>query len=192
MSQAQIALIISGLSLLVALTALYRAELRGPNLKLVILQSPTSWQPHWQWKSPTQGRWELYVSFSGWLAVVVENSGPRSGVIFDPRYRVEPVPEPFKAEVLISLEGLTQTVAGKASESISCQIMFSRENVTIAEALRAFVPDGPDFQATIIYKANRAPFGRIRSGNASQTVSRKPLSDCVKEWARNPPPPPLT
>jgi hypothetical protein len=186
------ALIISGLSLLVAFIALYRAELRGPSLKLSILRAPASWTAAASYRSPEMGRWEMYLHVSGALPLVVHNSGSRSGVIFDLEYDIDPIPSPFSPGVMFYLNAETLTVGAKATESIHCQVSFARENVTIAEGLRAFSASGPDFRVTIRYKANRGPFGWVRSGRATQVVSRRPITDCVNEWSKHPPTPPIT
>src|SRR5438132_12151730 len=122
MGTSELALIVSGLSLGVAVVTLFLAQLRGPSLTLVILRPPEPWTPYWQYKSP-KGQQELFFSLTGSLAVVIHNSGPRAGVIFDIGYRIEPVPAPFNAKVACVFgDGLTLTVAGKATESIKCNL----------------------------------------------------------------------
>ena len=129
----------------------------------------------------------MFLHLVGRLPIVVHNSGPRSGVFFDLNYEIHPIPAPFNAGVVFRLDDGTPTVAGKATESVICDLVFANENITVADALKAFSATGPDIRVTITYKANRGPFGGVRAGQASQMVSQLALFDRVNEWSKYPP-----
>jgi hypothetical protein len=193
------ALAISGLSLLVAFLALYRAELRGPKLTLDLLEAPARWAVQGWRHAPGGGLYQMRLSeerppknamfnvqITGNLKASVRNDGPRSGVFWSLSFHVVNAPTLFEFRANNMLpEDEPLSVKGKETRGFAPQLLFDVNQIEVATVFRELDRSSEDFTLIARYTANRGVFGRAQTAQTTITLARKALIEAVRAWERD-------
>jgi len=179
------ALAISALSLLVALAALYRADLRGPRVTVKLLEAPTKWDVQGgSYLTERDGgnakSWRVQASTP--VPLLVENTGPRSGVVHGLRLELENPEKSF--EIIGAIPETTFTISGKESRTLLASITLEKVVNDLAHIVSLYKSLPPDLHLRALSRANGPPFGQIKNASDQINVSTKPLIDPVAKWVK--------
>jgi hypothetical protein len=184
------ALIISGLSLLIALLALYRVELRGPSVRLRLLEvSKWSLSALWlNYITDEEGRSfpdrtkACRLQVSARFSLIIENTGSRTGALYGVTAIFKGLPDGF--DILPKRFEDTHTIDGKSTVALGPEVTLDRSFDTATEALAIYRKIGPDPTVRFEYQASR-PLGRIARNSDEIAISRQALIGPVDAWAKN-------
>jgi hypothetical protein len=186
------ALIISGLSLLIALVTLYRAELRGPSVKLRVLEAPrgssavAGWSKHTtdeEGDSFPNPKEPLQLTVSGTLSMMVENTGTQAGVLSGLTLTTRNLPSAFAVTGYGGGLG-TRTVDGKSNAAFLIGVALNTVVDNAAQALDTFQKLPDKLILRVEYRSSR-PWGRIVKNHAEASVAKRLFMERVAAWAKN-------
>ena len=183
-------------ALLLALTALMRAELQGPNvgLRLVSRPSPDAWRVS---RTP---RLEL----SGMCVGLLTNSGSHAGAAWDFRVtaRTAEATRPVLATVLPAHLATPAGDAGaagpdviqidpKSSTGLLVRLRLPLEGPNVEAALAALRRPSGDLRVSLGCGATRWPWGRTGRRSSAVVVPRGELVAALERWAASRPSGPI-
>jgi hypothetical protein len=184
-------IVVSLASLGIALFTLYRVELRGPSVKFKWLRAPAKWDASGgffvdEYRSDGQGgripvNQKCRVQASGYFEAIIENFGPRTGVLYGTTLVLQNLPEAFDV-IFAAYETNPITIDGRTTIALVPVVTLDIVTKDATEALAAF--NGlSDLDIRAEYQASRS-FGRMLKDHDAISASKQPIIEAVEAWVK--------
>jgi hypothetical protein len=181
---------LSIISLVVSLVVAYRAEFRGPQIRITLRTPPRSWSvsPTMQTGGKPLGYMRIAnldepfrLQVAGDCQATIENDGPKGGAIWDIRLQVVGLGDPWRSGGAFQ-DRQPFSLAGKASVGFVATYAFVCPKASIPAGLKELDASSSPIALEVTYHRS----GMVRRDVLERTalmISRQEVATAITAWA---------